>query len=618
MKYIFWVLIGLVFLTYCVNANNSLSDWFETKSQCIEEKMTQDTQFPDYTRSECFQVTNKFYYNICQTQYCPIPSRYAHEWSVENMKQIEKFTSLLENKLEKLEAKKVEPWSNNFLKVLEKLETKYKYNKQSLTLLQDVQTEFTKISEKQMQQNALCASSYGKWWQEAAEYINTDNTVDWYIWEKKTTLMCQYYPDTLKIGSMFDWENQQDKWVILLQSKLTNYLNKIILEVEFSDNIWENKILLRNYSTYHYQEKYLGDYNKWNYKKKTFHFSDVARNATSISYVNGEEYTLEIYDETNDIIMAQYKFIYSDESKNYEIPPAYPVLNSFDGNKDRSENYHLYLTEISKEAVHDFFDNIEKQINDNIVITKDFVYFNDTYAVTQNLYYWNQIYSYRKCPDNQSKCDNGKEIQGVCPAGYKLEHDSLEYNHYEKQLIWYYINKNRGKFFQHNSPKNIDSTRYIATPLWVWDRFDEHYARNADIQRIKNESKQKFFNTREFIFSNPGHTDYKLSKYNQYHYNSDQASHYIVWTKMPALCEKIDGKINTAKYQDKYKKSFAWINVVPQDLRIKNKHTLSGYPIMLSYAHLKLSWFFEWNKMYFQPFKKHKDELWLHFVSKDL
>lgn len=628
MKYFFtaFLCIFLIWFTQNTYANNYLSPGYSQEEKCIEDKKQNDTAYPAYTRSECFEAADKFYYNICQSNYCPIPTKYAREGTVENAKQIEKLTQVLEQKLESLESQKVVDWSENFWDILVKLKQKYKNNAQSLALIEDIEIEFKNISQKQISQNSLCEETYGRWWQEAEEFFETINTVEWYDDNKKYEIACEYYLDKKeKTDSLDDLVDSQQNGqntidnsfeFRLVSSKVTNYLNKIILDFEFNDNIWDRNILVRNFSTYDYQEKYLKDFNKWEYSQKEFQYSDVSHNVLWIWFENNQYYTLEIFDEDNNNILAQYRFKYSDESEQKDIAPSYPIRNIFDGNKNRNENYFEYLQEVSKQDIHDFFKKAENEIESKIKDSGDFVYFNNNYALTKKMYYWNQIYSSRVCQNNSKMCSNWEEISSICPVWYKLEHDTIHYNAYERQLIGYYLNNNKAKYFQHNNPQWVLGNNLVATPMWVWDKFDEYYVRKVDLEKIKKESQTKTFMTREFVFSNPGHSLKRINEYNKYHYWTDYGSSYKVGTKMPALCENKNGKINTPNDKYLFNKNLSWVSTITQNIVMKDSQQEWNQPLMLTYAYLKLQWFFDGNKTYFQPYKDDFLSIWLRFIAK--
>jgi len=627
MKYFFAIFLCIFMLfrqeTY---ANNYLSPGYSTQDKCIEDKQLNDSLYPGYTRSECFDVKEKYYYNICESNYCPTPKQSVKQGSVENAKQIEQLSKVLEEKLESLESQQVVDWSQNFWDILEKLKTKYQNNAKSLELIKDIEKQFDVISQKQISQNTLCEQTYGRWWQEAEEFFETINTVEWYEGEEKYEIACEYYldkkPKEDPLDSLVD--NQENNWWVtqpafefrLVSSKVENYLNKIILHFEFNDEIWERNILIRNFSTYEYQEKYLHDFSQGDFKEKTFQFSDVSHNVLWIWFTHNEYYTLEIFDEDNNQILAQYRFKYSDESVQKDIAPSYPIRNIFDGNKQRSENYFQYLQEVSKQDIYDFFKKAEAEIQSKIKESWDFVYFNDNYALTKKMYYWNQIYSSRVCPNNAQMCSNGEEISSICPVWYKLEHDTINYNAYERQLIGYYLNNNKAKYFQHNNPKGVLGNNLIATPVWVWDKFDEYYVRKVDLEKIKKESQTKTFMTREFVFSNPGHSLKRINEYNKYHYWTDYGSSYKVGTKMPALCEKKNGNINTPNDKYLYNKNLSWVLNISKEIIIKDAQREGAQPLMLSYAYLKLQWFFSWDKTYFMPYKDDALSIALRFIAK--
>ncbi len=624
---IMWIIL-LIFFGENVSANNFLSSTHQSQWECEQDKQKNDSLYPGYSRSNCFEVGEKYFYNICQWNFCPVPSDYAREWGVQNSKQIEELSKVLENKLEKLESEEVIDWSENFWEILEKLKNKYKNNKKSLALLYDIEKEFENISEKQIAQNSLCKDTYGRGWQEAEEYFETINTISWYENNQEIKIACEYYikPEDRKdsLNDLVDSQENENgnipiEWKIftLESSKVENYLNKIILHIEFSDEIWERNILIRNFSTYEYQEKYLKDFNQGQYSQKEFQFSDVSHNVLGIWFTNNEYYTLEIFDEDNNKILAQYKFKYKDDSQQKDIAPSYPIRNIFDGNKNRWENYTDYLTVSSEEDIHNFFKTAEKEIKSKIRETQDFVYFNETYAITKKKYYWNQIYSTRVCPNNSKMCSNGQEVSSICPVWYKLEHDTIRDNPYERQIIWYYLNNNKSNFFQHNNPRWVLWGNLIATPLWVWDKFDEYYVRKVDLEKIKAESQTREFMNQEFVFVNPGHSLENLSLYNKYHYWTDYGSSYKLWTKLSALCEKKNGNINTPNDKELFDKKLSWVSLVQQDVIMEESQHEWGYPLLLSYAYLKLKWYFDENTTFFKPYKKEFNSPYLYFAAKE-
>ncbi len=622
-----WI-ISVILFGQNVFANNFLSQSHSNESSCLEDKKTNDSLYPGYSRSNCFEVAEKYFYNICQWNYCPVPQNYITEGWVQNSKQIEELSKILESKLEWLESDKVVDWSENFWDILAKLKNKYKNNKKSVALLEDIQKEFENISQKQIAQNSLCKDTYGRGWQEAEEYFETINTISWYENNQEIKIACEYYikPEERK-DDLDDLVQSHDNGKIngtisgnifkLESSTLQNYLNKIILNFEFSDEIWDRNILVRNYSMYEYQEKYLKDFNEWKYSQKEFQFSDVSHNVLGIWFTNNEYYTLEIFDEDNNKILAQYKFKYKDDSQQKDLAPSYPIRNLFDGNKNRWENYMDLLEKTSKKDLHNFFKTAEAEMKSKIKETNDFIYFNDTYAITTKKYYGNQIYSTRVCPNNSKMCSNGDELSSICPVWYKLEHDTIRDNPYERQLIWYYLNNNKAKFFQHSNPNGVLWSNLIATPLWVWDKFDEYYVRKVDLEKIKAESQTRQFMNREFVFVNPGHSLNNLSLYNKYHYWTDYGSSYKLWTKISALCEKKNGKINTPNDKELFDKKLSWVIHVQEDVIMKESHYEWGYPLLLSYAYLKLKWYFDENTTFFKPYKKEFNSPYLYFAAKE-
>ena len=175
----FFCVTSIILLTLFaekVFANNILSSSHQDESICIADKQKNDSLYPGYSRSDCFEVGEKFFYNICQWNYCPIPNDYLREWGLKNSQQIEQLTEILEDKLEGLESEEVIDWSKDFWNILEKLKKKYENNTKSLALLEDIQKEFKNISKKQIEQNSLCKDTYGRGWQEAEKYFETINT----------------------------------------------------------------------------------------------------------------------------------------------------------------------------------------------------------------------------------------------------------------------------------------------------------------------------------------------------------------------------------------------------------------------------------------------------------
>ena len=627
----FFCVTSIILLTLFaekVLANNILSSSHQDESSCIADKQKNDSLYPGYSRSDCFEVGEKFFYNICQWNYCPIPNDYLREWGLKNSQQIEQLTEILEDKLEGLESEEVIDWSKDFWNILEKLKKKYENNAKSLALLEDIQREFENISQKQIDQNSLCKDTYGRGWQEAEKYFETINTVSWYENNQEIKIACEYYikPEDRK-DNLDDLVESHDNGTIsdtisvniftLESSKVENYLNKIILNFEFSDEIWDRNILVRNYSMYEYQEKYLKDFNQWKYSQKEFQFSDVSHKVLGIWFTNNEYYTLEIFDEDNNQILAQYKFKYKDASQQKDIAPSNPIRNLFDGNKNRWENYMDVLEKTSKKDLHNFFKTAEVEIKSKIRENQDFIYFNETYAITKKKYYGNQIYSTRVCPNNSKMCSNGQELSSICPVWYKLEHDTIRDNPYERQLIWYYLNNNKAKFFQHNNPRWVLWSNLIATPLWVWDKFDEYYVRKVDLEKIKSESQTKEFMNREFVFVNPGHSLNQLSLYNKYHYWTDYGSSYKLWTKISALCQKKDGNLNTPNDKELFDKKLSGVSLVKENIIMKEWQYEWGYPLLLSYAYLKLKWYFEENTTFFTPYKKDFNSPYLYFAAKE-
>ena len=624
---IFWIITVILFWENAF-ANNFLSQSHNNKSECLEDKKLNDSLYPGYSRSECFEVSERYFYNICQSNYCPIPSDYLREWSLQNAKQIKELSKILESKLEWLNSDKVVDWSENFWNILEKLKKKYENNTKSLALLEDIQREFENISKKQIEQNSLCKDTYGRGWQEAEDYFETINTVSWYENNQEIKIACEYYikPEDKK-DTLDDLVESHDNGTIsnkipeniftLESSNVENYLNKIILNFEFSDEIWDRNILVRNYSMYEYQEKYLKDFNQWKYSQKEFQFSDVSHKVLGIWFTHNEYYTLEIFDEDNNQILAQYKFKYKDDSQQKDIAPSNPIRNLFDGNKNRWENYMDVLEKTSKQDLHNFFKKAEVEMKSKIRETNDYIYFNETYVITKKKYYGNQIYSTRVCPNNSKMCSNGDELSSICPVWYKLEHDSIRDNPYERQLIWYYLNNNKAKFFQHNNPRWVLWSNLIATPLWVWDKFDEYYVRKVDLEKIKSESQTKEFMTREFVFVNPGYSLNNLSLYNKYHYWTDYGSSYKLWTKISALCEKKNGNINTPNDKELFDKKLSGVSLVKENIIMKESQYEWWYPLLLSYAYLKLKWYFEENTTFFAPYKKDFNSPYLYFAAKE-
>lgn len=627
----FFCVTSIILLTLFaekVFANNILSSSHQDESRCIADKQKNDSLYPGYSRSDCFEVGEKFFYNICQWNYCPIPNDYLREWGLKNSQQIEQLTEILEDKLEGLESEEVIDWSKDFWNILEKLKKKYENNTKSLALLEDIQKEFKNISKKQIEQNSLCKDTYGRGWQEAEKYFETINTVSWYENNQEIKIACEYY---IKLedrkDNLDDLVESHDNGTIsdtisvniftLESSKVENYLNKIILNFEFSDEIWDRNILVRNYSMYEYQEKYLKDFNQWKYSQKEFQFSDVSHKVLGIWFTNNEYYTLEIFDEDNNQILAQYKFKYKDDSQQKDIAPSNPIRNLFDGNKNRWENYMDVLEKTSKQDLHNFFKKAEVEMKSKIRETNDYIYFNETYAITKKKYYGNQIYSTRVCPNNSKMCSNGQELSSICPVWYKLEHDTIRDNPYERQLIWYYLNNNKAKFFQHNNPRWVLWSNLIATPLWVWDKFDEYYVRKVDLEKIKSESQTKEFMNREFVFVNPGHSLNQLSLYNKYHYWTDYGSWYKLWTKISALCQKKDGNLNTPNDKELFDKKLSGVSLVKENIIMKESQYEWGYPLLLSYAYLKLKWYFEENTTFFTPYKKDFNSPYLYFAAKE-
>lgn len=627
---IFLGIISVFFSINNVSANNYLSEPHNNIDSCNIEKKQNNSLYPGYTRSECFESEDNFYYNICETNHCIIPSKYSKSTSQSDNPQVQKLAKVLEDKLEALEADAVIDWSGNFQDILEELKNKYQYNPKSFALMEEIEAEFKIISKKQIEENSLCKNEYGYGWQESKEFkINTNNIV-WYDGDERFEITCEYFLEEKKKKSALDNLIDETNWIdskeevvskepifLLTSSKLTTYLNKVILDVKFSQNIDNRNILLRSYSMYEYHEKYLKDFSEWNYSEKTFQFSDTSKNVLGIWFTEDERYTFEIYDEDNNAILAQYKIQYDSDSSQREILKEYPVRNLFDGNKNRGENYSEILQEVQAKDVHNFFKTAEVEMKSKIRETQDFIYFNETYAITKERYYGNQIYSTRVCPNNSDMCSNGQELSSICPVWYKLEHDTIHYNPYERQLIWYYLNNNKGKFFQHNNPNWVLWNNLIATPLWVWDKFDEYFVRKVDLERIKAESQTRTFMNREFVFVNPGHSLKNLSLYNQYHYLTDYGSSYKLWTKISALCEKKDGEINTPNDKELFDKKLTGVINVQEDIIMKESQYEWGYPLLLSYAYLKLKWYFDENTTFFKPYKKDFNNPFLYFAAKE-
>jgi hypothetical protein len=63
--------ISLLLLATKVSANSYTSEVFSSINQCNQQKEKNNNLYPNFYRSDCVESSDgKFYYNICDTNYC--------------------------------------------------------------------------------------------------------------------------------------------------------------------------------------------------------------------------------------------------------------------------------------------------------------------------------------------------------------------------------------------------------------------------------------------------------------------------------------------------------------------------------------------------------------------
>lgn len=210
----------------------------------------------------------------------------------------------------------------------------------------------------------------------------------------------------------------------------------------------------------------------------------------------------------------------------------------------KNENYEDYLVETDEEWIEDFYNSVEKEVKSKIKEDKNYIYFNNKYALTKTFYYWNQIYTQRECEDWWIDCLNWYEVSWVCPTWYKIEeNNSLYYNTYEQEIIWYYLAKNRNNY---DFEKDSYNTDWYFTSMWSWYNLDQYFVRKKTLDEIKEVSQKQSFKTSVIKIANP-YTNWgpnwkssvnidEYTRKNTYFARDQYWSSWIIWTKRPVLC----------------------------------------------------------------------------------